>query len=209
MTLYVEHPSLDKINRFCEGTLPDFEQVVLEEHLVSCEACLGIMNRMEAMLYPEFTAEAHAASLQAEARAADPLMTAIRGAINVYRDFAAVLRGWLDDTAALWGEAVPRRFGQGAFVPVSGTAGGGPVRVVLRSGEVHALVDIQESGESIEVESDAPAESPVLLFSVGEEAFVRMALLHSGSGGSARIARFDAIPAGSYGLAIGPEPKEK
>ncbi len=209
MTSYVEHPSLDKINRFCEGTLPDFEQVPLEEHLVSCEACLGVMNRLEAMLYTGFTAEAHAASLQAEARGADPLVTAIREAMSVYRDFAAALRGWFDDAAAIWGEAMPRRFGQAAFVPVSGTTVGGPIRVVLGPGEVHALVDLRESGESIEVESDAAPESLVLLFSISEEAFVRVAVLRSEGDAAARIARFEDIPAGSYRLAIGPEPKEK
>jgi hypothetical protein len=206
MTPYATHPSLEKIQRFCDGTLPDFEQVSLETHLAGCDECLGIVSRMDGMLYSGFTAEAHAAALEAEARAADPLVNAIREAIDTYHGFSSALRDWLGDAAAVWGSMRPRQFGEAGLLPINASDAPESVRVVLRPGETRALVEVQESGQTVEVECDAPAGSLVLLFWSREEVSVRPAELRTA--GDKRIARFEDVPAGTYRLAIGPAPKD-
>ncbi len=206
MAPYVTHPSLEKIHGFCEGTLADFEQVALEEHLAGCDECLGIVSRMDGMLYSGFTAEAHAAALQAEARAADPLVNAIREAIDRYHGFASALRDWLGDAAAVWGSMRPRQFGEPGLLRINASDATEPVRVVLPPGESRAFVEVREPGQTVEVECDAPAGSLVLLFWSDEKISVRAAELRTA--GDMRIARFEAVPAGSYHLAIGPAPRE-
>lgn len=205
MTRHDSHPSLEILQHFCDGSLPDFEQVALESHLVECEECMGLVSRMDALLDSGFTAEAYAAALQAEALAADPLVVALRQAAGIYREFAATIRDWLGDAPALWGGAPVRQLGQAALIPVSGTAAVEPIRIALLSGESRAMVEVREAGQSIEITSDAAAGTIALLFLPEGEPFVQAATLEPEGG--LRVARFNGIPAGSYGLAIGPEEK--
>jgi hypothetical protein len=193
---------MEQIHRFCEGILPDFEQVALEDHLAACDECMGVMSRMDGLLYSGFTAETHAAALEAEERAADPLVSAIRQAASVYRDFAAVFRDWLGDATALWGNLQVRQLGEAGLVPVSGSATAQPVRIRLLREESRALIDVRESGQTLEIRSDAPPGAVALLFRSGEEASVRAAAFEPA--GEMRVARFEQLAAGSYRLAIGP-----
>jgi hypothetical protein len=202
MALYEQHPSIEKMCQLSEGILPDFEQVALEAHLGECDECLGLWRRMDGLLDSGFTANAHAAVLEAEARAADPLVNAIRAASGLYRDLAAVLREWLDAGAALWGDAPVRRLGQIGLLPVSGREVAQPIRVQLLHGESRAEITLRESGQTLEIESDAPAGAVALLFLTGEKESVHAATLQSV--GETRLARFERIPAGNYRLAIGP-----
>jgi hypothetical protein len=202
MTVNERHPSVEKIHQFCEGILPDFEEVALEAHLASCEECLGLLTRMDGLLDSGFSAKAHAAALEAEARAADPLVNAINAAAVLYDDLAAALRNWLDDAAALWGDAPVRRLGQLGLLPVSGRELAQPIRVQLLHGESRAEITLRESGQTLEIESDAPAGAVALLFLTGDKESVHAATLQPV--GEARLARFDRVPAGNYRLAIGP-----
>lgn len=200
MTPHEQHPSMETLNSFSEGTLPDFQQMVLEEHLAGCEACMTLFTRIDSLLFSGFTAENHAASLEAEARAADPLVQAIREALTRYKEFGTALREWLRDTAALWSSSGVRIF-EASLVPISGSAETAPV--LVRLGDVQrAFVDVLDPGQTIEVESSAPAGTPVLLFAAGEEPFIRAAALEDG--GPVRTANFGPIPGGKYRIAIGP-----
>ena len=202
MTLHEPHPKLETIRRYCDGSLPDFEQVSLESHLAECEECMGMMNRMDSLLESGFSAAAHAAALEAEAKAADPLARAIRQAAGAYREFAAELHRWLAGAAALWGDVPVRNLGQVGLVPVSGSAASRPIRVTLLAGESRASIDVRESGRILEVASDAPIGTLALLFSTGEEPSIYVAVLQAE--GAARVARFDRIQPGLYCLAIAP-----
>jgi len=44
------HPSLEELQQYCEGVLPDFRECVLDEHLADCEECALTIERMESLL---------------------------------------------------------------------------------------------------------------------------------------------------------------
>ncbi len=86
------HLSVDTIARLCEGLLPEMEQCFAEDHLAECDACRGIFERMDALLYRGFSAESHAAAIRREAYAADPLVKALREtAERVSREAGALI----------------------------------------------------------------------------------------------------------------------
>ena len=207
MSTRESHPSMSTLYSYCDGTVPDFEETAIEEHLAGCEECLGVLQRMDSLLFSGFTVEAHAAALQAESRAADPLVKAIRGAARLYREYAAGLHAWLGDPAALWGSGSVRPFGEFGLAPVSGGINTMSVLVALQPGESRAAVDVRESGQTVEVQADVPVGTIVLLFRIDmsmpdEETPVRLATFEPE--GQVRIAHFYDTPAGSYHVAIAP-----
>ena len=195
-----QHPSLQKIQQLCEGILPDFEQVSLEDHLAGCEECLSVMSRMDGLLYSGFTAEAHAAALEVEASAADPLAKAIRQAATLYRDLASTLRDWLRDSSSIWGGISVRHLGETGLLPVSGSATAHPIRVTLLPGESRAVIDLREADQILEIECEAHLVGVALLFVTGEETSVHASALQPAT--DKTVARFEQLPAGSYQLAI-------
>src|SRR5580700_1120122 len=96
MTPSGNHPPMDKLRRYCEGSLPDFQQSALEDHLADCAECVSTVNRMDALLFTGFSASNHAAAMATEARLADPLVAALRRSLEISQQFASTLQNWLD-----------------------------------------------------------------------------------------------------------------
>ena len=194
------HLSLERLRLYCAGEMPDFEEEALEDHLAECEECLSAVRRMDALLFTGFSAETHAASIKAEALAADPLAFALRRARETYLEYAQTIHEWLGGAGAMWGEATARLFGEPGMVPARGSAATPPLRVALVPGEFRAEILIRETVQDVEVSPGSPEPALALLFDPHENGIVRLAPIERI--GTTGFAYFEAVPAGHYRLAI-------
>jgi len=196
-----EHPGLEKLQQYCAGELPDFEEMALEDHFGECDECLAAVRRMDALLFGGFTAGAHAAALEGEARLADPLAAALRLALRTHQQFAAALQSWLGSAAAVWGGGAIRQWGEGALLPASGSDTAA-LRVRLDPGEYRGEIDIREARQTVEIEQGGAEGQLAMLFQSGEETSARVSSFERVAG--VAVARFEDIPEGHYYLAISP-----
>ncbi len=198
------HLSFDTIARLCEGLLPEMDQCFAEDHLAECEACRGIFERMDALMYRGFSAESHAAAIRSEAYAADPLVKALREtAGRLSREAGAVVQRWLAGAAAMWDARTVPVFGSLGAVPVSGEDEPLPLRVALGRGTTRATVRIAEAFREVEVEVSGEAQPEVAILFASESDFSPTVAAFE-IAGSVRIARFPGVPHGEYSLAISP-----
>lgn len=198
------HLSLDTIARLCEGLLPEMEQCFAEDHLAECEACRGVFERMDALLYRGFSAEAHAAAIRREAYASDPLVAALREtATALAREAGQAIQRWLGSASAMWGSASVPVFGTLGAVPVSGEEETASLRVALDPGTTRATIRVAESVRQVEVEVGG-GETPALaiLFAPDSEQPPSVAAFVIASG--VRTARFAHVARGEYYLAVSP-----
>lgn len=204
MTPQADHVSLEIIQRLCEGLLPELEQCAVEDHLAECEDCRGVFQRMDALLYRGFSAEAHAAAIRREAKAADPLIDALRlAASQAVQDTAAVLRRWLDSAAAVWGSGPVPAFGTFGPVPVAGPEDEEPIHIVLEPGTTRGRVRIAESRRAIQVQvSGGDKPGIVLLFHSESDSPPMLAPFETENG--VHVARFSRVVRGDYLLALSP-----
>lgn len=198
------HLSLEIIQRLCEGVLPDIEQCFVEDHLAECDDCRSVFQRMDALLYRGFSAEAHAAAIRREAYASDPLVVALRrGASQLGQDAGTIFQRWLDTASALWGFREVPVFGTFGAVPVSGSTELEPVRVPIEPGAARCRVRVAQSRRDIQVEVPrGPRPQAAVLFDPESEALPVIAAFETANG--IHIARFRRVPRGEYFLAVSP-----
>ena len=199
---FLTHPSMDRLRRYCEGEMPDFEESALEDHLADCEECLSAVRRMEALLFTGLTAEAHADALAAEALEADALADALRRALRAYGQYSQGIRAWLAGAGALWGDASVRLLGEAGLAPARGSAGTPLLRILLAPGELRAEVSVREAVQTVEVSVAGTEPGLAVLFQPGEGGFVMVARIEAA--GDAGLARFADVPEGRYLLAVSP-----
>lgn len=204
MTPQTDHVSIETMQRLCEGLLPELEQCEVEDHLAECEDCRGVFQRMDALLYRGFSAEAHAVAIRREVRAPDPLIDALRlAASQAVQETAAVLRRWLGTAAAVWGSGPVPAFGTFAAVPVAGPDEEEPVRVVLEPGATRGRVRIAESRRAVLVEVSGGGKPGIaLLFHPESDSAPMLARFETANG--AHVARFSRVARGEYLLALSP-----
>jgi hypothetical protein len=204
MTSEADHLSLEMMQRLCEGVLPDVEQCFAEDHLLECDECRGVFQRMDALLYRGFSAEAHAAAIRREAFDSDPLMVALRRGAELERNMAGVLQRWLDSAPVPWGEGRVPWFGGLGAVPVSGASETEAIRVTLEAGAERGRVRIVESSRAVQVEVSGGAKpQAALLFDPESDSPPVVAEFQTAANGI-HTAHFDDIPSGEYFIAVSP-----
>src|SRR5688572_6956266 len=145
MTPSDNHLSLEKVRQYCEGTLPDFQECAIEDHLAQCEECASAIERMEAQLFSGFTAVAHAAAVEHEASLTDPLARAIRATIEAGSGPVSIIEEWLDSAAALWGRHIAPKFGEYAMVPIHAVNASESLDIELSAADRRAELMVRES----------------------------------------------------------------
>src|SRR5687767_1224077 len=151
MTPSDNHLSLEKLQRYCERTLPDFQECAIEDHLAECEECASAIERMEAQIFLGFTAAAHAAAVEHEASLADPLARAIRGAIEAGSGAVSIMEEWLESAAALWGQHIAPKFGEYAMVPIHAVSASESLDIELSAADRRAELMVRESVQNVNV----------------------------------------------------------
>jgi hypothetical protein len=195
---------MDTMQRLAEGLLPELEQCFAEDHLAECEDCRGAFERVDALLYRGFSAEAHAAAIRREAFASDPLVAALRDAASrVARDVSETLERWLADASAVWAASTPVSFGAFGAVPVSGEDEESPLLIALGAGQLRAIVRIAQPRRTVDVEISG-GRKPQLAILFDPESDSDPVLARFESSGESHHARFEAVPRGQYFLALSP-----
>jgi hypothetical protein len=201
-----KHPSLEKLQRYNEGTLPDFQECALEDHLAECEECASAIERIEALVFSGFTAAAHDAAVEHEVLLADPLARAIRRAIDEGSGAVSILEEWLEGAAALWGQHIAPKFGEFAMVPIHALSASDSLDIELSAADRRAELIVRESVQTVKVYLPGFGPSLVLLFAVPDEGNELSPVLVAQllRVGDASRATFPAVPEGHYYLAISP-----
>lgn len=202
MKISEKHPSLDKLRRYHEEDLPDFQACAVEDHLAECDECAATLQRMNALLFTGFTAKAHAAAIARELWSEDPLVAALHRARDLYTQFTSPIERWLDGASALWGGLSVARWGEAGLQLTSGADESAPLKVLLAGDESRAEIDMPPFTRTLTVEIAAGTSPVALLFQTGAETPVRVAPFQLQEGIS--TATFDGVPTGHYYLAIAP-----
>jgi hypothetical protein len=200
------HLSLEQILEYFSGSLDEYELELIEARIGECDFCAARARRA----YPlteGWTAGIQTAAAAAEARASDPLATALRRARSLYSEFEERFETWLTGPEAVWrlpGVQVAS-FGAAAVrVRGSRTA---PLRVSLPAGTSRARVTVRRN-QSVDVVApevaDAGRPPAVVLFDPeGDTEPAVRSLARSPSTGE-WTARFENVAPGEYFVALEP-----
>lgn len=206
MTTSDDHLSLEKLQQYCEGTLPDFQECALEDHLAECEECAAAIDRMEMQLFSGFRAAAHAAAVEHEASFTDPLARAIRAAIEAGSGGVSILEEWVESASALWARHTAPKFGDFAMVPIHAVSTSESLNIDLSAEDRRAEVTVRESLRTINVCFAGFGPSLALLFTVPDDGTEPEHVLVEPfrREGNASVATFPDVPEGHYYLAVSP-----
>jgi hypothetical protein len=187
-----DHLSFECILEYFTGQLDHYELEMIENHLGECAACAAMARRAYS-LTEGWTPGLHAASIAAEARAADPLVRALTAAKALYGGLEAKLQAWLNSQEALWRlPDIP--VAEFKALAVRGTAE--PlIAVDFHAGILRARVVVSARPHTVEVR--LPAQRAVILF--GDESEAPLIMASTGP-----VARFEKLPPGEYYLAVEP-----